>query len=322
VRLHCRQALLTLLSLWLIIGVNSGQAQLVPLAGADTPWRYNKSGVNLGTAWTQPDYNDSAEGWEGPGVMLFGFETTPAEYAPLSFSTVFPDPSTQSPFVTNYYFRAHFTVAGITPAALAAAKLITANVVDDGSVLYLNGTEVFRFNMPTGAITATSFSSFGLSGEGWPPLNSTVFFRTNMATNLVVGDNVLAVEVHQGSTTSSDVVFGMLLFAVPPTPLVLTEQPVSQTNVIGSMVTFAVRVTGTDPVYQWYSNNVALLNATQSSYSAVARATIVSDTLPVRMIFVAGGVFPDVSSLSNRVLVCFDKRLVRASAANSQNYTI
>src|SRR5207247_2109317 len=136
----------------------------------------------------------------------------------------FPDPATQSPFVTNYYFRTHFTMPSMSPSALAATMLISTNVVDDGSVVYLNGVEIFRFNMPAGTVSATTFASAALT-EGWPTTGQTVFFRTNLANNVVIGDNVLAVEVHQSGTGSSDDVFGMTLTAVPPSALAITSQP-------------------------------------------------------------------------------------------------
>jgi len=57
---------------------------------------------------------------------------------------------------------------------------------------------------------------------------ATSYSVTNLAaTNLVMGDNVLAVEVHQTSATSSDVVFGMSLTATVPgqAPITITSQP-------------------------------------------------------------------------------------------------
>src|SRR5262249_36162198 len=117
-RAQRRQTILTLLLLWLVAA--TGCAQTLTLVTTNTIWRYNKSGANLGATWTTPGYDDTIAGWEGPGRMLFGAETTPSVYLPFSFNTIFPDPSTQSPFVTNYYFRTHFTVPNLTPAALTA----------------------------------------------------------------------------------------------------------------------------------------------------------------------------------------------------------
>src|SRR5262249_13351454 len=75
--------------------------------------------------------------------------------------------------------------------------------IDDGAVFYLNGQEIYRLAMPTGIITQATFATrtvgdAALEGPFDVP-----------AAGLVRGDNVLAVEVHQANTTSSDIVFGM-----------------------------------------------------------------------------------------------------------------
>src|SRR6266478_5441264 len=115
---------------FLLFGVAGGtefcQAQSrLELITTNTGWRFNQSGMDMGTNWVLKDYDDTIPGWEGPGRMLFGFETTPLQYLPFSFLTPFPDP--QSPitnFRTNYYFRTHFTVPSLPPAALASILLI------------------------------------------------------------------------------------------------------------------------------------------------------------------------------------------------------
>jgi len=324
---------LALLAVGLGEWIQTANAQEQQWVTWSSSWRYNKSGANLGTAWTAPAYNDTVAGWEGPGMPLFGFEGTPNEYLPLTFVTPFPDPVTQTPYITNYYFRTHFTATSAGPTTM----LITTNVLDDGSVVYLNGLEIFRLNMPAGAITATTFASAAAATEGWPPAGATVFIHNNLATNVVVGDNVLAVEVHQASATSSDEVFGLTLTAVPPSQIAITSQPVGQTNTVGSTVTLSVGVTGSSPVYQWYANNAKIAGATAANYnvpttqtnsgvnyfvvvnnninsvtSSVARVLILpvgNDTTPIKLIS-AGALLPYTPN-SNRLVVTFDKALIR-----------
>jgi hypothetical protein len=51
---------------------------------------------------------------------------------------------------------------------------------------------------------------------------------------------------------------------------IITTQPKSQTNGVGVNITLSVVTTGTDPrTYQWFSNTVSLLNATNTSYVVV-----------------------------------------------------
>ena len=91
-------------------GINNGRAQIIPkafeLITFTNTWHYNPSGTDLhamiplGTDWRAPGYNDTDPtlGWDsggmGPnnGLPLFGFETTPLEYAYV-FNTHFADPA-------------------------------------------------------------------------------------------------------------------------------------------------------------------------------------------------------------------------------------
>ena len=80
-------------------------------------------------------------------------------------------------------------------------------ILDDGAVVYLNGTEVLRVRMGSGNIGFGTFAAQTVSDavlEG--PFSLP-------ADALVVGENVLAVEVHQTNANSSDVVFGLSLVA-------------------------------------------------------------------------------------------------------------
>ena len=90
---------------------------------------------------------------------------------------------------------------------------------DDGAVVYLNGTEVFRSNMPTnGAITFTTLASTNVGG-GDETTNS---YSTLLSPGLLLnGTNLLAVEIHQSSGGSSDISFDLELLGMrpPPAPL-------------------------------------------------------------------------------------------------------
>jgi hypothetical protein len=59
------------------------------------------------------------------------------------------------------------------------------------------------------------------------------------------------------------------------TPPVITAQPVNSTNAVGTPATFTVTATTSTTVtnYQWFSNNAAIANATNASYSLASVAT-------------------------------------------------
>ena len=220
----------------------SSTAATAPIFALSKSWRYNTNGLDFGNAWREFDFNDAA--WpSGNGILGKEDSGNPAVFPYMG--TLFPSTSNGVYFVTNYYFRTHFTITN----KAQVTSLILSNYIDDGAVFYLNGTEAFRFNMPAGSVTATTFASASLT-EG-------VFTVSNLPTALLVsGDNVLSVEVHQINATSSDEVMGAALigtFAIPNTvPLILTN-PVGQSVTAGTNVTFTAAADGTAPLtLQWY----------------------------------------------------------------------
>ncbi len=180
-------------------------------------WRYDNSGTDRGTAWRAAAFNDAA--WS-TGVGLFGRETTPGEYA-YPFNTAIPASGQTGGHLTVYY-RSHFNWTG----GMTGFRLVATNYVDDGAVFYLNGTEVSRLRVTANPALFTSTAT-DQANEG---VAEVVTISPNA---LVLGDNVMAVEVHQVNATSSDDVFGMSLSAIQFTtniirqvfgvPLVLNE---------------------------------------------------------------------------------------------------
>lgn len=176
----------------------------VTLVSDGAVWKYyDVNGVDLGTAWRATNYNDSA--WpSGPAKLGFGDPAT---------TQVNSDPTR----VTTY-FRHRFlatNVASITSLTIAVLR-------DDGAVVYLNGAEVFRSNMPGGTILNSTLALSAISGAE----ETTWFTNTTASPSLLVqGTNVIAVEVHQGSASSSDLGFNGQLVAqratAPVSPVTL-----------------------------------------------------------------------------------------------------
>jgi hypothetical protein len=78
---------------------------------------------------------------------------------------------------------------------------------DDGAVVYLNGAEVWRSNMPAGAVNYQTRAAATVSGA-----DETTFFQTALASSLLTaGANTLAVEIHQDRPDSSDISFDLSL---------------------------------------------------------------------------------------------------------------
>ena len=137
----------------------------------------------------------------------FGLGLAPFTYSfdPLPF----PE-NTQLQYNSNcYYFKTRFDL-GTNVGSVGAVKF--THLIDDGAVFYLNGKEVYRYNMPpfpnpVDFYTVAS-SSIGIASS---ITAASPTGRGFSVTNLVAGTNILAVEVHQQAddlnAANTDVVF-------------------------------------------------------------------------------------------------------------------
>jgi len=200
-------------------------------------WTYLDDGSNQSTAWRAPSFDDSS--WAGGEAQLGygdGDERTEIDFGPDS----------NNKYIT-YYFRREFTI----PDASKLTNVVLSLLRDDGALIYLNGSEIVRSNMPSSIITSSTLASSTVNGA-----DESTFFVTRLSNPpLVSGRNVLAVEIHQSSVTSSDISFDLGLTAelapylVPP---FFIQQPESQMALVGDTVTFQVMASGTPVLhYRW-----------------------------------------------------------------------
>jgi hypothetical protein len=187
----------------------------VTLVATGSTWKYLDNGTDQGTAWNAPSFDDS--GWaSGPAQLGYGDGD---EATVVGFG---PNPSAK--YITTY-FRHAFNVAN--PSIFGGLTLRVKR--DDGVVVYLNGTEVFRDTMPAGTPTFTTFATTAVGDDGGVFLQASV----NPAL-LVTGANVLAAEIHQANGASTDISFDLeLTGASSPT---LTRGPYLQIGTPSSVV--------------------------------------------------------------------------------------
>lgn len=157
-------------------------------------WRYNQTANLDGINWKTNSYNDSS--WpSGPGLLYY--ET----------NVLVSPRNTQLNIGRNtYYFRTHFNLTN----ASANKVLVFSNKIDDGAIFYLNGKEFYQ-RLRVSQSPAIMYYNTGATSE--PPSGDATewdVFAVS-ATNGVVGDNVLAAEVHQISPDDNDIVFGSAL---------------------------------------------------------------------------------------------------------------
>lgn len=222
---------------------------LVSLAG--TSWRFDDTAQDLGTAWRDVNY-PAESGWR-TGTAMFGVEPTLPYPYPSSVST----PLILGANRITYYFRTRFTLAQNPSGVVVQGTAY----VDDGAVFYLNGQEVGRVRVPDQPVLYTSRAQLA-NPEGL------AYSWTIPSGALIQGENVLAVEVHQNSSSSSDVLFGLRVQAtvVIPPSIVNPSEPADRIVPQGQPTTLMVFGQGTpSPAYQWYKNGAPVPGATAAS---------------------------------------------------------
>ncbi len=194
-------------------------AASVTFIPAGARWKYYDRMTDLGTAWRAPAYDDSS--WSN-GLARLGYggdgEVTQVTSNRARITT---------------YFRLTFTVADTN--RLGALNLRLQR--DDGAVLYLNGTELWRDNMSNGPVVWSTVSSNTVSGA-----DETAWFnRTTDPSLLRIGTNVLAAEVHQCNNNSSDLAFNFEAIGIFPSRPLEGLGPCLGTQYDGLLAGFTIR---------------------------------------------------------------------------------
>ena len=191
----------------------------IPFVNYGDAWSFHDQNDNLGTTWKDVGYNFSTHpGWvldgdAGNNGGLYGFEnsTLPAP----GIQTALLDSATAVNHIT-YYFRKEFTYNGSTGGGVN----VTVDMInDDSATFYLNGTPIGGLGIAANAdwkATATRTVTEAVEELGVATANG---------SNLVVGTNILAAEVHQTNNSSSDCVFGARLsISAPSAPSIVINE--------------------------------------------------------------------------------------------------
>ncbi len=147
-------------------------------------WQYLVPSSEPDISWKKPGFN--ASGWQsGPAGFGFGDD----------------DDSTKLDKIKSVYIRKEFTLSNIEDIA----QVVLSVDYDDGFVAYINGHEIARSNVGTAASVPYNYLT-GTSKEavmyaGGTPGN---FFSNDPAGFLAEGTNVIAIQGHNSSATSSD----------------------------------------------------------------------------------------------------------------------
>ena len=204
----------------------SGPITLLP---AGSKWRYRDDGSDQGTNWVGLAFADAS--WKSGNAQL-GYSVGSPENDEVTVLGYGSDANNK--YIT-YYFRTTFVVPDPAAVTSLTAKLLR----DDGAVVWINGREAYRDNMPEGPVNYKTTASAAVGGAD----ESTFFERSLDPSILRSGTNIVAIEIHQSSASSSDLSFDFQLDATvfpdnrPPT----VEAGPDLTNTVGQLAILSGR---------------------------------------------------------------------------------
>ncbi len=160
-------------------------------------WKYYDQGSLDDVNWTSRFYNNTS--WTN-GRSPFG-------YAKDGINTTLDYGSDANNKRPTYYFRKDFN---LNTAPAAEDVFILDYVVDDGFIVYINGTEAGRYLMPSGDVIYSTFASTYANDN---PDRGTLTLPASLFRK---GSNTIAVEVHNNQANSSDIYFDASLSIIEP----------------------------------------------------------------------------------------------------------
>ena len=209
----------------------NNQGSLIRLAYLFTPegvliprgssWQYNDFGPQLNT---DPRYLEETGIIDGRWRELnFSASLWKKDVGVLGFSTGREREVIRTTLTSGYpvyYFRKVFQVS--SRETLGGLKLRLW--ADDGAVVFLNGQEIVRQNVPQGTdlnnpklythvVTILDPDDIRYAGKPFRFFYQEYLLPANL---LREGENIIAVQVYQSEPTSSDLVFDLELLAMPP----------------------------------------------------------------------------------------------------------
>lgn len=154
-----------------------GAAQLAFDYGSE--WKYYDAVAAPAAEWASPEFDDDS------------WASSNAEFGLSNSTTVLQDHDVAC------YFRKTFDLVSLDNLSLTDFNF----AYDDGAILYVNGVEVKRFNMPDAVEAEVLHTTFADS-----TLNTSTTFQIQ-PKHLKVGRNLIAVSIHNRSASSSDILF-------------------------------------------------------------------------------------------------------------------
>lgn len=179
-------------------------AQLISTA---TTWKYLDNNVDPGTetdryAWTKADYNDSewkSEAWKF-GAKKGKLEDLGDGFVPTVLLNQYIN-GVNGDDIPAFFFRTTVNISNLDDFSSLSGKLY----YDDAAIVYINGVKVASFDEPEGGFESNM--SYGGSNASNPKEGVISLTKEQLKDVIKTGQNTIAVELHQGRASSSDIYF-------------------------------------------------------------------------------------------------------------------
>ena len=179
-------------------------AQLISTA---TTWKYLDNNVDPGTetdryAWTKADYNDSE--WKSEagkfGAKKGKLEDLGDGFVPTVLLNKYIN-GVNGDDIPAFFFRTTVNISNLDDFSSLSGKLY----YDDAAIVYINGVKVASFDEPEGGFESNM--SYGGSNASNPKEGVISLTKEQLKDVIKTGQNTIAVELHQGRASSSDIYF-------------------------------------------------------------------------------------------------------------------
>lgn len=179
-------------------------AQLISTA---TTWKYLDNNVDPGTetdryAWTKADYNDSE--WKSEagkfGAKKGKLEDLGDGFVPTVLLNQYIN-GVNGDDIPACFFRTTVNISNLDDFSSLSGKLY----YDDAAIVYINGVKVASFDEPEGGFESNM--SYGGSNASNPKEGVISLTKEQLKDVIKTGQNTIAVELHQGRASSSDIYF-------------------------------------------------------------------------------------------------------------------
>lgn len=176
---------------WELVSDAKSQVDIIPFRSS---WDYYDQGSLDGTLWKSQHYDAGA--WSR-GDAPFGYGTVGTTAGAADYNTVLDYGGDAADKRPTYYFRREFM---LTESPATDDNFTLYYYLDDGAIFYINGEEVGSYH----CVSGSTYHDYSTAYES----STAAYGMIDVPGSLLrEGSNIVTVEVHNTSASSSDIFF-------------------------------------------------------------------------------------------------------------------